>query len=794
MGAFYTSTEIINGKIAHRYIKNGKAHSEVLDYSPMLFLNSNEKTEYKTVQGVSVKPKTFKDIYAAWKWVKLQKESNTLFYGITDFRHTFIGDRYKSNISYDKNSIRIGIIDIEVYSNNGFPHPETASEEVLTISIKVKDNFFVWGLKDYIPSDNTSYYQFFTEKELLANFISFWQKAAFDIILGWNNIEFDMPYLYNRLLKVFDEDTANRLSFWRKVEKNVNKVTGKPAYKFYGTTILDYLAIYKKFSYTPQESYKLGNVAEEELGTSKLNYEEYGTLTNLYEQNFQKYVDYNILDVELIQKLDNKLFLIDLVLDMAYDCKVNIECVMGQVKLWDMIIFNQHLLPNKIVAPNPPDSKKTSKFIGAYVKEPQVGMHDYVVSFDLNSLYPSIIRMLNISPDTKISEKSLNCSVSASNMFYNKSFQGFLPKILTRMGEQRNEYKKTMNQFEMQLEKAKKTSSDKALLKHLETEVSRYNVKQTVKKVQLNSAYGVLGSQYNRWFSIANAESVTVTGQHIIKSVEKAINKLLSDITGSLNEDFVIAMDTDSIYLRLTSLFKSFEVTEINAFCEEKIQPVLNQVFKKLYKEYSAFEETLKMKRENISQRAIWTGAKTYALLVNDKEGITYSEPKLKVMGLSMVKTSTPKAIKKDLKELVKIMLLTDPSESREYLTKIRKKFLSLKVEQVAFPRGVNIKYSHRLSERGLPIHVRASLVYNNFIKDKKEYFPIVSGDKIRFIYLKEQNPYGEHVFGFVETPPKEANLEEWIDWDMMLDVVFEKSAQILFKACNWSYVDDNYF
>ena len=457
-----------------------------------------------------------------------------------------------------------------------------------------------------------------------------------------------------------------------------------------GISVIDYLDLYKKFTYTNQESYRLDHIAFVELGQRKLDHSEFDTFKDFYTGNWQKFIEYNIIDVELVDRLEDKMKLIELALTMAYDAKVNYNDVFFQVRTWDAIIYN-YLKKKNIVIPPKERSEKDSQYAGAYVKEPIPGKYDWVVSFDLNSLYPHLIMQYNISPETLLDtrhpsttvDKILNeqitfemykdYAVCANGAMYRKDVKGFLPELMEKMYGDRVVFKKKMLAAKQQYEKTP--------TKALEKEIARCNNIQMAKKISLNSAYGAIGNQYFRYFKLANAEAITLSGQVSIRWIENRMNKRLNKILKTENTDYVIASDTDSIYLNLGPfvdwVFKDREKTPevvvdfLNKVCEVEFEPYIESSYQALADYVNAYDQKMQMKRENIADRGIWTAKKRYILNVWDSEGVRYAEPKLKIMGIEAVKSSTPAPCRQMIKDGLKLVMSGTEDEVIKFIEKL---------------------------------------------------------------------------------------------------------------------------
>jgi DNA polymerase elongation subunit (family B) len=591
-------------------------------------------------------------------------------------------------------------------------------------------------------------------------------------------------------------------------------------FNLYGINVLDYLEIYRKHTFVNQESYKLENIAQVELGTGKLDYSEYGNLHTLYKQDYPKFLEYNVKDVVLVEELEDKLGLLELTLAMSYNAKCNYNDTFGMVKYWETIIYN-HLKDQNIQTPPQrlkSGNDKTHQIVGAYVKDPIVGGHDWVVSFDLNSLYPHIIMQYNISPEKMIKgnrqdltiDRMLNkeCDLSyvhqqghavcPNGVMYSKNKQGFLPELMEKLYDERKEWKKKMIGYQQEREVCKETKRKK----ELDTLIKRAYNNQQVRKIALNSAYGALANQYFAFFSIDLAESITTSGQLIIKWSEKTINEFLNKTLGTDNEDYVIAMDTDSVYITMDKLVKKVlpeetDKTKIVDFLnksEGMIEQVLARGFDDLAEYTNAFQQKMQMGREVIADRGIWTAKKRYILNVHDNEGVRLAEPKLKMMGIETAKSSTPQWVRTKLTEALKVVMNGTEQDLWEFVETARKEFRNLPPEEVAFPRGIKnlVTYADptHIYGKGTPIHVRGSLLHNHLLKSKNldlRYEMIKNSDKIRFSYLTTPNPINENVISFSSSLPRELDLHRFIDYDMQFEKAFNETLKNIVNLINWN-------
>jgi len=836
---YYTHVLCYGNYILYRGINNGRRVKQKIEYSPILYFPTNKKTEWRSLQGDVLEPKLFGSIKEAKEFIRRYEEvQNFKMFGNTRLEYAYIADNQKGVVDWDINDLDIAIIDIEVGSENGFPDPATASEPVTAIAIKkLNKRFSVYGCGKFNNTrDDVDYIECKDEYTLLKSFLTDWEKNTPDIVSGWNVKFFDIPYLHNRMQKILGPDMTKKLSPWNSVVEREKIIKGQKqiAYDIFGVSCLDYIELYRW--YAPggksQESYKLDHISSVELGTNKIDYSEYDSLHQLYKHNYQKFIEYNIRDVEIIVELEEKLKLIELAATLAYDTKTNFEDVFAQTRMWDALI-NSYLMDKKIIVPPKENRIKESAFEGAYVKEPQVGKHDWVASFDLNSLYPHLLIQYNISPETiieppnytqemrdiisegvtvekmlyqKIDTSKLNgVTLTPNGQFFTTERQGFLPKMMEEMYEDRKKFKNLMikAQQEYQLE----TDKDKKY--ELEKLVARYNNLQLAKKVSLNSAYGALGSQYFRFYDLRQALAVTQAGQLSIRWIENKLNEYMNNILKTEGNDYVIASDTDSIYLRLGELVDSVYEKEgrdnqkIIAFmdkvCEAKIQPFIDRAYLDLANYVRAHAQKMIMKREALADKGLWTAKKRYAINVYNNEGVAYKEPKLKVMGLEMVKSSTPSVIRVKMREVLKLMMTGTEEDVYKFIEDFKIEFMNLPVEEISSPRGCNgiSQYSDSVTlyKKGTPIHVKGAILYNFHLKKlglEKQYPLIQEGEKLKFIYLKMPNPIKDTVISFPQRLPKEFDIQQFIDYDTQFDKAFVDPIRIVLDCMGWKTEKQN--
>jgi DNA polymerase elongation subunit (family B) len=844
MTTFYTNVQSLGGKILYRGVKDGKRIKLKIDYEPQLYLPArNGKGTHKSLDGLDLVPKRFDDIREAREYVKQYDglPGAPKIYGNTRFEYAFIAEQHPDMVDWEQDKVSVAIIDIEVGSENGFPDPYKADEPITAIALTfINGHTYVFGCGDFRNDnpDTITYIKCKDEYSLCSKFIELWSRMYPDVITGWNTKFFDIPYLVNRFRKILGEDKAKMLSPWNYISERKTNINGRLliAYSFVGIESLDYIELYKW--YAPggksQESYRLDNIAQVELGEGKISYDEYENLHQLYRQNYQLFIEYNIKDVALILKLEDKLKLIELALTLAYDTKCNYEDVFAQTRMWDSLTYS-YLLGKNIIVPPKETQEKDAAFEGAYVKEPQIGLHNWVASFDLNSLYPHLMMQYNISPETLIEPENYtdemrgilsqgvtvdkllkrqidissleDATITPNGQFFRTDIQGFLPKMMVEMYDDRKKFKKMMLQAQQEYENEK----DESKKYNIEKRVARYNNLQLAKKVSLNSAYGALGSQYFRFYDLRMALGVTTAGQLSIRWIEAKINQYMNKLLGTDN-DYVIASDTDSIYLRLGDLVnKVYGVDGVvkmpaqkiiefmDRVCEDKLQPHIDKSYQELADYVHAYAQKMQMKREGLCDKGVWTAKKRYILNVYNNEGVQYAEPHMKVMGLEMIKSSTPSAIREKMKLAIKLMMTGTEQQVQDFIANFRKEFKTLPAEEISFPRGLNGLNTYSdpvmLFKKGTPIHVRGAIVYNHHLKElglTKKYPLIQEGEKLKFTYLKMPNHFKNDVVSFPGRIPKEFELDNYIDYDVQFDKAFLEPISVILRCMKWSAEKNN--
>jgi DNA polymerase elongation subunit (family B) len=750
--------------------------------------------------------------------------TNFQAHGLTNWPYQYLYDRFGDCSSkYDSSVISVVDIDIEVSMDGGYPNIELADKDVTAISLERNGKTVALGVK---PFDSTQfpdveYVQCKDEKHLLITFLAVWESKRFspDIITGWNIERFDIPYLYRRILRILGEEYALRLSPWKVITEREVMVFNKPTilYTLVGIATLDYMQLYEKFIVPAKgrpESMSLNFISQLHLGERKLDYSEYGDLQNLYEQNHQMYIEYNIRDVRLIARLEEKLNLIEIAMILAYDAGVNFEDVFGTIRPWDAII-HRYLMDRQIVIPFARESTKNFKIEGGHVKDPLVGMHRWVASVDLKSSYPHQIMQYNMGPETKIdkiegirSDNIVNGTdmtpylepgvcIAGNGTRYRTGKISFFSALMQENFDKRTLFRTKMNQIESEVE----TCSEPIAKKELERRVAGLDAKQHAVKIKINSLYGALANEYCRWYDPDLAEAITQSGQLAIKWAEKAINEELQR-TLKTQDDYVIAIDTDSCYIVFEQLVERIGLDQtdvargidfVDSLMKTKFLPLIASGFDNLARTTNAAANRMSMNREIIADKGIWTGKKHYILNVCDSEGVRYAEPQIKMKGIEAVRSSTAGAARDRIKQAIKVIMSQDESALHAFVDECRKEFNQLPLDEIATPKGANDidKWTSDsdLTSKGTPIQVKAAIYHNRLLEllGLTNYPKIKSGDKLKYVYLDKQNPYGLSCIAFMGILPPEFGLDEFVDRRVQFDKGFLKPIDNIVNAIGWN-------
>ncbi len=798
----------------------------------------DQEGKYNSIYGKPLRKESYPTVKKATDAVTdLEKYLNV--YGAKNFGYQYIRDTYLRSVPITPDDLYIANIDIETgRDDKGYSSPKEARCPVTSITLLdvIANQYIVWGYHPdgYTPkADNVRYVNCYDEVDLLTKFIRFISLRHPDIITGWNVEQYDITYIYNRTMNIIEdaEDFLASMSPFGIVNEreahdgfgHVNQV-----YDIIGVSVLDYLALFKKFTYTTPENYKLDTVAHLILGDSKIDYSEYANLQDLYDRNYEMFIDYNIKDVEIVTRLDNKLKLFDLILSVAYKAGINYNDVVSPVTTWDVLIYNA-VMDKGIVPPAEMPNAEDGQYVGAYVKEPVPGMYKWIVSCDLNSLYPHLQMGINISPEKRVSDSKLpkeledirydlgntidgidallneeidtsalrkyDVSLAPNGQFYKRDSDGFIPIILEGLYNERKAVKRSM------LDDKQKMEDDPTL--DLSDQISQKNTLQMALKILMNSEYGAMANKYFRYFDLRNAEGVTSSGQLAIMWVAKHLNIFLNRILKTKNGDYVVAIDTDSVYLNLDPLVQKFVkrdttteriVDVLDGWAKEILQPEINRIYDNLATYVNAHKQKMVMAREVIADKAFWTGKKRYALNVHDSEGVRYAKPKTKIMGLECVRSSVPEFCRDHIKSAIIKVLSDEEADVQEFIISIRDDFDEQPPEEISFPRGTNNieKWvdDDGMPKKGCPIHVRGCIVYNKYLDDHDlTDEKIQSGDKIKFCNLKQPNIFRSHVVAYppAMNPKAYEEMVDCIDYEAQWEGTFFKPVNVIMECVGWS-------
>jgi DNA polymerase elongation subunit (family B) len=818
--SFYTNAQVSKGAILLRGYNNGHRVHKKIQYKPYLFLPNKTGIYKALVNSAPLAKMDFASIYDAEEFIETYKDtSNFEYHGLNRWQYLFLNDTYQGMVDYDLSKVKTAFLDIEVSMDGGKPNVATANMPVTAITVSDGNMYHVFGYGDFMTDDELiEYHQCKNERELLFSFLRVWNEIDFDIVTGWFVEGFDLPYLYQRIHDLISPQEAARLSPWGQVrKKKFFDKTGREVESVVitGIAILDYLNLYRKFTQgRANEQESLGYISKKELGDSKVDYKELGyvDLNDLYARNHQLYIEYNIHDVRLVKKLDDKLKFLDLAMAIAYDAKINFEDSTSTVLLWDIIIHNK-LLERNTVIPKQSHGHKASAIAGAFVKEPRVGAYNWVESFDLASLYPHLMMQFNISPETFIGvdrevtvqmilenspewQRKLaiaaknNYGIAGNGAMFTCSKKGIMPELMESYYEDRKKFKSMMIECQ-------KLAVDDPTNEDLKRKIIQYNGIQMAKKISINGAYGALSNAYFRHYNDDLAEAITLSGQVAIQWVGNRVNGFLQKMMGT-EYDYIIAQDTDSAFFHLDDIVKKRfgdklpsdeEVVEfLNKFGDQVLQPVIKKCFYDLAVHMNAMEQKLLMKREKIISRAIWTGAKRYIMNIWDNEGVRYKKPKFKMVGIEAVRASTPTICRGAIEEGAKLILGQNQNGVYEFMDKFHDTFVGASLSDIARNSSVNgIQKYMKGTAHGTPPHVAGAIAYNYMLKVgclDETYSIIKDGDRVKFLPMKLPNPAQSKWISFPNALlPKELGLDKYVDYDALANIGYKQPLDTIASA-----------
>lgn len=841
---FYSNVQKYGNSILYRGYENGRRIQSKIKFSPTLYLENDKSGEdFITLDGKKLSSKRFDCISEASQFISsMQGVHGFKYYGMENWILSYISDTFPGlEVEFDFDQINIGYIDIEVAkTDNGYSSVEDADGEVTTIVIQNRDKFIIFGTKPYaIHNEKEKYIRCLNEKDLLSKFLRVWAILDLDIVSGWFIEMFDIPYLVNRIRKIIGKESANALSPWRQIkERKVDSGFGKEEtrYELVGISVLDYKELFDKFTYTTPENWKLDTIAHMILDEKKIDYSEFRDLDDLYSKDYDKFIQYNIKDVALVSRMEEKLKLIFLVTVMAYSSKVNYNDCFKNTVIWDSVIYN-YLKQKNTIVPQKVRGNKSARIAGGHVKIPKLGKYGWVASFDLTSLYPSLFMHYNISPETFVgisssnkflpiktdgekdtvnsslvmgenydepSVKQMDLSIAANGTMYSKDRRGFIPEITEKVFNERQYYKKKMLESKKKLEKERKNLSPDEV-KEIEYNISFCDVMQQNFKIMINALYGSTANAGFRFYDPNIAEAITLSGQLSVKWIEYRMNKFMNEKFKTDNEDYVVLIDTDSIFVNLEKVADKVKNSVpdihdfIQKFCIDVLQKKIEEWYLELHEYMNSYDTRLSMKLEKIASGLITVAKKRYFCDVVSNEGVRYAESQIAVTGIEAVRSSTPEFCRDKLKESFAIILRKTEKEAQKFIEDVELAYQKLTPEEIGIPTGVNglFKYADKsnIYKKGTPMHVRAALMHNHYLKENglhKKLNMIQEGEKIKFLMLKVPNPVGENVFAFPSYLPRELNLENHIDRNAMFTRSFVSPLETIFNAIGWKVRQEN--
>jgi len=840
--------------IYHRYLENGSRHEEYIDFKPFCGIVSPSVSEssIKTLYDKPLELKQFDSITNFKKWAR-DNEDYIDIYGNIRPEYMFLASTYHTEIPIQWDQMRIDNFDIEVLREDGFPDAEIADWPVTAITIQdvVKKTYTTFGFNNYKNhnKENVDYIHCDNEKDLLRQYIDYCVERRPDILTGWNIINFDIPYMVNRIKKVLGKLWANKISPINKLKARTYKDAFDNEVNTYDImgTVIYYMELYAKFNFEPRDGKSLEVIAQAELGKGKLDYKagDNTSLTDLYHNDFQTYIDYNIKDCELVGLIDDKRQYLRLAVNLTYMAKCLFTDVMGTVGIWDAYLYNI-LLQKKILCP-PRKTNIKSSFPGGWVEKPHKGLNGMNMVFDIASSYPNSIISYNISNETimefsalpkelqvladsirpKYSDKEFIWMINDNTFdvnwleenvkpllqkydlcmtpwgeFFRRDKLGFIPEVVDEIFKSR-----------------KKT---KSLMKTIDFSSNEYNAldsKQLAFKTLMNSLYGAMSNIWFRYFDIRMAGSITSAGQASVKGSAKYIK---DEIQGLVS----LYTDTDSIFLDFQPLidkrFKNKEHTFIDDhdFCMKLssmlVEPKLVEFFERLTKGLNTHSNTLIMESEVLADAWISVEKKKYSMRIINDEGEEFfnretlelgkwnfdktkfevGKVKLKTKGLSLIQSTTPQFTRAKLKQSLELIFqFRDEQMIKDKFKEWKDEFMTLPFEELSMPRSVSTFNKYVEGATGAQAHVRSAIAFNKALIDMKldlDYQPINQGDKIRYAYIKVPNIFGIEVMAIKDKMPERINNNISIDWDIQWEKCFTSQLQKIFETIGWNMSEDN--
>lgn len=814
------------------WTEDGQRIDTEVPYNPYLYIEQENASDAKSIFRTPLVKKAFRNNFERKKFVD-NSSTNRIFYNLAPDQQ-FLIELFKdqnNSVKFSQHSLKIFYLDIETASFGEFPVPEKAKDPISLITIfdSLSNKTYTWGLQKEYKSTNKEciYYQCKDEQDLILRFVDFWKKDYPDVVSGWSSAQFDLPYIINRFKKIFGEDFITQLSPSGRVTSRklyTDSSFGKETVRWYinGISCIDYMEIYKTFSVGERESYSLNFISEFELGEGKLAFNA-TNLAELSEKDWKTFVDYNIQDVHLLVKLEEKLKYLQIVRLLAYKGCTNFEAALGKVAIVTGAVAIQAHKQGYII-PTFIGNVERESYEGGYVKEPETGLQKGIVSFDVNSLYPNTIITLNISPETKVGKiniedfetksditltlvnkkthklshedflkflKAEKIALSKAGVLYNQQTKGIIPNLIDEIYKERVKAKRELQELKLTNKKDYKTLSS----------IEYLNTLQYTLKIYLNSIYGTFANKHSSLMDIDNAMSITVTGQNVAKAGSDIINNLAQE-KYNISKNLTIYQDTDSVYVTIEPILNSLKlnlvddekriVSEAHTIVNLLDEHVNREILKWAHAELFSIDPRYVFKREVIADVGLFLQKKRYILHVCDEEGIKVD--KFKFVGVELVRSTTPKKVKKLIEEITKTALLTqNVKETNKIYCASYEKFRELNPDDVALRSTLNNldKYSKGASlykfQNATPSHVKGAIAYNLLLKEfnlTEKYETIQSGQKVKKLYCSK-NKYGLDAIVYTSDLPEQFGLS--LDWDKMFNKLVTQPIERLYESIGWN-------
>jgi DNA polymerase elongation subunit (family B) len=851
---YYTSFFRRGNKVFIRKVNEDKTRTNYsVEYKPKLYFKTDTPNcDYKTLNGDELHEVEFSDIKSAKGYADA---STAQMFGYPRWEYACVDDEFPYEIEYDFADIRIAFLDIEVESDTHYSTVKNPDQPIVLIQLLYDGIIYIFGTDTYISYDNNvKFIKCRDEKDLLRKFVQLFRKFDIDLISGFHSQGYDIPMLYSRMNLIEMDDYFRKLSPFNLIETGEEEVFGKMQLRvdIKGIQHLDIMELIKKFDTKKYENNKLDTIAKAILKRGKVAYD--GKLSDLMITDYAKFVEYGLVDVQLLREIEDEKNFIKMVVGVAYMDKCNYIDAFSQVRMWDNQIMTHLKHEYKIQVPFLiakesdffVEEDEEKKFEGAFVYQPNPNKYEWVMSDDVQSMHPSIIMSFNISPETYLGNsnknveyflkecpqytqelKDNNATSLANGAMFDNTYEGFLPKLIRRVFTMRIEARNLAKKHKKLVEELKQQSriqdsiEIQSQIKFNQREYVKNDTLQAALKVKINSLFGFLGNKFSRFYQLDMAEGITLTSQVMLKSGAAEIKEAITEYTATTDQVLLYG-DTDSLLYSMKSVVEKFvpkgtpkdKIVEfLHRFHQSKIAPRLTDRMTILQNRMNAREHSIKFIRDVISDVSILIAKKKYIMSVMDSEGTRYTEPDLKVMGVESVKTSTPQYCRDKIKAAIVVMLYQTNDELVTYLDKIREEFMTLPVEDISTPRGITDINKYTLDsvvedafgmdsdessithKKGCPMHVKAAIFHNKLIieNDLTRWIqPIENGDKIKFTYLKSPNPINNNAIAFDGKLPTEFKLDKYVDYGMQYEKTFLNPIKAITKVIGWRTESDN--